>query len=182
MTSEKITLTAKTREVSGKKGKNRALRTQGSVLGVLYGRRTAPTAIEIEARALPQGHTRSQVVHLNLDGKERQVLMREVQVHPLRDTVLHIDFQEVAPDDLVSLRIPVNFVGLTREQEKDGSFRIHVRSVPVKCRVKDAPASVEVNVGHLKIEDSTYLGDLDLGPAVRVIGQKNMALATLAKI
>jgi hypothetical protein len=76
----------------------------------------------------------------------------------------------------------VNYVGLTREQEKEGSFRIHVRSIPVRCRVADAPASVDVTVGHLKAEDSSYLGDVDLGAAVRVIGQKNMALATLAKI
>jgi large subunit ribosomal protein L25 len=108
--------------------------------------------------------------------------MREVQVHPLEDNVLHIDFQAVTPDELVSVRIPLTFVGLSREQEKEGSFRTHVRSIPVRCKVKDIPNAIEVNISGLKVEGSSYLGDLDLGAAVRIIGQKNMALATLAKI
>lgn len=183
MAEANVTITAKSRTTTRCKGKIRAMREGGTVLGVLYGRKVAATPIEFDVKALPaQGHTRSSVMTLSLDGKNHQVLMREVQVHPLRDTVLHADFQEVAPDDVVNIRIPVNFVGLTREQEKDGSFRVHVRSIPVRCRVKDAPKSVEVNVGHLKIEDSSYLGDIDLGEAVRIIGQKNMALATLAKM
>ena len=182
MSNEKLTIPAQIRSALDSKGKTRALRKEGVVPAVIYGRNTAPVSIQIAVQALPAGHTRSQVVQIDLEGKSRTALMREVQVHPLKDHVVHIDFQEVAPDEVVNLRIPLNFVGLTREQEKEGSFRIHVRSIPVRCKVKDAPASVDVPIGHLKIEDSSYLGDVNLGDSVRIIGQKNMALATLAKL
>ena len=108
--------------------------------------------------------------------------MREVQVDTMSQDVLHIDFQEVKPDEIVKVRVPVSFVGLTREQEKEGSFRVHVRSIPVQCKVKDIPDAIEVNISHLKVEGSSYLGDIVLNSNVRIKGQKNMALATLAKL
>jgi large subunit ribosomal protein L25 len=182
MSTQATIVKAQTRPAGLAKGQIRSLRKQGLVPGVLYGKSAQVTPIQIDLKALPKGHSHAQVITLELDGKQHPVLMREVQVHPLEDNVLHIDFQAVTPDELVSVRIPLTFVGLTREQEKEGSFRTHVRSIPVRCKVKDIPKAIEVNIAGLKVEGSSYLGDLDLGAAVRIIGQKNMALATLAKI
>jgi ribosomal protein L25 (general stress protein Ctc) len=106
MSTQATIVKAQTRPADLAKGQIRSLRKQGLVPGVLYGKSTQVTPIQIDVKALPKGHSHAQVITLELDGKTHPVLMREVQVHPLEDNVLHIDFQAVTPDELVSVRIP----------------------------------------------------------------------------
>ncbi|WP_161597783.1 50S ribosomal protein L25 [Fluviispira multicolorata] len=182
MTLENIVIHAQVRE-SASKSTVRKRRQSGLVPGVLYRKGTA-TQIAISASNLPKEHTRSCVVKLVLNDEEKSVLMREVQVHPITDKPLHFDFQEVQANDVVRTHVPLNFVGLTREQEKEGAFNIRTRYLEVKSKLSNLPRSIEVDVSGLKVDQSVQLHDLKLaeGIVVRTGKGKNVALASLVKI
>jgi large subunit ribosomal protein L25 len=182
MTLENIVIRAKLRG-DASKGTVRKLRHSGLVPGILY-KKGVSTKIEISVSDLPKGHTRSSVLKLVLDGVEKTVLMREVQVNPLNDKPIHFDFQEVEPNDLIRTHVPLNFIGLTREQEKEGSFSIRTRYLEVKAPLSKLPKQIDVDVSGLKAEQSIQLHDIILGEGIVVRTGKgqNLALASLVKL
>ncbi|MEY2987646.1 MAG: hypothetical protein RJB13_1167 [Pseudomonadota bacterium] len=180
MSTEPIKIIAKTRTLSTK-GALRTMRSEGVVPATVFGKNGNKT-ISVAIKNLPKGHTRSTVVTLEVDGKATSVLMRDVQVDPLKDLPVHIDFQEVAPNEVVKAKIPLNFVGLTKEQEKEGSFKVLLRSLAVKGAANKLPSSLEVNVGNLKADESAHISDLVLPEGVKLIASRNLALASLVKL
>jgi large subunit ribosomal protein L25 len=121
-------------------------------------------------------------VKLSVGNAQKSVLMRDVQVDPLTDAPQHIDFQEVAPNDVVNVSVPLNYVGLTREQEKEGSFKVLLRSIEVVSQVSKIPVQIDVSVAHLKVDESAHLSDLVLPEGVKAKAQKSLALASLVKL
>ncbi len=182
MTAETIVIQA-TKRGDASKGTVRKQRHSGLVPGILY-KKGVSTKIEIATSNLPKGHTRSTVLKLVLDGVEKTVLMREVQVNPLNDKPIHFDFQEVEANDKVRIHVPLNFIGLTREQEKEGAFSIRTRYLEVKAPLAKLPKVIDVDVSGLKVEQSVHLHDLTLDKEVSVRTGKgqNLALASLVKI
>jgi large subunit ribosomal protein L25 len=182
MTIENTVICATMRK-DASKGAIRKQRHSGLVPGILY-KKGISTKIEIATHDLPKCHTRSRVIKLKLDGVEKNVLMREVQVNPLNDKPLHFDFQEVEPNDIVRVHVPLNFVGLTREQEKEGAFSIRTRYLEVKAPLSKLPEAIEVDVSGLKVDQSIQLFDIKLaeGMTVRTGKGKNLALASLVKV
>jgi len=182
MTEKSIVIHAQTRSEVGKTAARR-LRQQGTIPGVLYHKGKA-VQLAISAANLPKEHTRAQVVKLVLDQAEKTVVMREVQVDPLTEKPLHFDFQEVSPEDKITISVPIKYVGLTREQEKEGSFSIHTRYLLIKTKVAKLPTVIEIDVSHLKVTQSVFLRDVKVAPEVmiRTAKGKNIALASIAKI
>lgn len=162
------------------KSANRKLRSNGFVLGNLYSKGTA-TPIAITASTLPKCHTRANVTHLELQDTVKTVLMREVQVNPLTDAPIHFDFHEVSATDKVQVNIPLDFIGLTREQEKEGTLGILVRYLNIEGVLSKLPSSIQVDVSSLKAGNSVRLFDLNLPKDLRVKTGKgqNVALASL---
>ena len=183
MTSQ-ITIKATHRASTGEgtsKGRLQALRKSGSVPAVVYGKKGS-VSVAIDAKSLPKGHTKAQLVHLDIEGAVKSVLMREVQVNPLSDLPVHIDFHEIDPSDVVKAHVPLEFVGLSREQEKEGSFKILLRSIEVSGVAKSLPVTLKVNVGHLKVDESAHLSDCELPADLKIKAQKSLALASLVKL
>lgn len=182
MTLENTVIRAKLRG-DASKGTVRKLRHSGLVPGILY-KKGVSTKIEISVSDLPKSHTRSSVLTLVLDGVEKTVLMREVQVNPLNDKPIHFDFQEVESTDVIRTHVPLNFIGLTREQEKEGAFSIRTRYLEVKAPLSKLPKQIDVDVSGLKTEQSIQLHDIKLGEGIIVRTGKgqNLALASLVKI
>jgi len=182
MSSENIVIHVESRSKSSK-GAIAQLRKTGLIPGVIYRKGTA-TQINVPLSNLPKGHTRAAQVKLVLDGVEKAVLMREVQINPLTDQPIHFDFQEVLQDDVINVDVPLNYVGLTREQEKEGNFSVLVRSLRIRSAVSAIPASIEVDVSKLKGGESVQLFDIGLPQSLRVLTGKgkNVALASIVKL
>lgn len=179
--TEPIVIEGQLRPVSTKKSlkENRA---QGLIPGILY-RKGQSTAISVPAANLPKEHTRTNVVKLVLEGKQKNVLMREVQVDTLSGKPIHFDFQEVENEDKVRVHVPLEFVGLTREQEKEGAFNIRVRYLEVQTLLTNLPTSIKVDVGGLKAGESVSLRDLKTPNMTIKTGRgQNVALASLVKL
>ena len=179
MSLETIKIIAQSRTLSTK-GALRELRQQGLVPATVFGK-SGQKNIAISLKDLPKQHPRSTLVSLDVGGSSTIVLMRDVQVDPLKDTPLHMDFQEVSPADIVKIKVPLNFVGLTREQEKEGSFKILLRSLLVKGPANKLPSSLTVDVSRLKVDESAHIGDVSFPEGIKLATARNLALASLVR-
>jgi large subunit ribosomal protein L25 len=182
MTLENTTIQAELRNKSSK-GEIKKGRVNGSIPGVLY-QKGKSIPISIPVTNLPKKHTHTGVIKLVLNGAEKLVLMREVQVDCLTDKPLHIDFHEVSMEDKVRVHIPLNFVGLTREQEKEGAFNTRIRYLEIRGKLSKIPRTIDVDVSKLKAGESVQLFDLNLPKDlfVKTGKGKNVALASLVKL
>lgn len=179
MSTESIKIVAQARTLSTK-GALREMRQNGLLPATVFGK-SGTKNISIPAKNLPKQHTRSGLVSLEVDGKATTVLMRDVQVDPLKDTPIHMDFQEVSQTEVVKAKVPLNFIGLTREQEKEGSFKVLIRSLMVKGPANKLPETLTVNVGNLKVDESAHIGDLTLPEGIKLASSRNLALASLVR-
>jgi large subunit ribosomal protein L25 len=180
MSVENIVIPAQMRALSTK-GSTRKLRLEGNVPAVVYGSGKTHN-ISVAVKALPKGHTRSNLIKLDVEGKTLSVLMREVQVNPLTDAPTHIDFQEVKADQVVTVRVPLEFVGLTREQEKEGSFKTLIRSLEVQAPAAKLPSTLKVKVGQLAVDQTAHISDVELPEGIKLRSRKNLALASLVRM
>lgn len=159
------------------------LRRAHKIPGVLYSKRTCEP-IEIIKESLPKkGHTHSSVIGLELNGKVHKALMKEVQVHPITKSVLHMDFQDVKADDLVNVSVPLMFENMTAEQKKVGDLKKSYRFLAIRGKVKDIPEAFKVDVSHLKENESILLNDIKVPKSLTLKTGKgrNLVLATLGK-
>ena len=162
-----VELNVKSRSRKGK-GAARCLRREERVPAVLYGPKTAPVSLSVEARRLEKllrdMGEESKLLHLNIEDGEaqgmRQVLIREVQVHPFRRRFLHVDFYEVPLDRMIEVAVPVEFVGEAVGIKKGGSLNAFVRTLTVRCLPASIPERVQVDVAGLDLGDAIHVSDL----------------------
>jgi len=167
---------------------SRRLRHAGKVPGVLYGGKGQPVAIEVDHNPLFHSLRRERfhasILEMELDGKKEQVLLRDFQMHPYRQLVLHIDFQRVAEDQPVHMRVPLHFTGQEHSPavKESGAIVGHVLSeVDISCLPKDLPEFIEVDLSALKATDTIKALDLKLPPGVKAVvkGKENPVVVSV---
>ena len=146
----------------------KALRRSGQIPAVVYGRKTPPQSLEVNARQLENliHHSASENLLVDLvvqdDARpKRLALVQEIQHHPLTGKMLHVDFHEVAEDEKVTIQVPVETVGEAEGVKNEGGvlervlFKIRVRGLP-----KDLPEQIVVDVSSLKVGQTIHLGKI----------------------
>ena len=184
--SEVAELQADRRE-GGQKGAAREIRRNGRVPGIVYGGGEDAVPISIEEKVLAYEHRRggffSRLYSLAVGDKTYRVLAREVQLHPVTEALLHIDFLRLAADSTVNVDVPVVF---RNEEESPGIKRGGVlnvvrRTVELVCRADAIPASIEADIGELDIGDSVKINAIILPEGVRpVIVDRDFTIVTVA--
>src|SRR5512134_3225028 len=167
----KIEFGASARRLQGK-GASRRLRNDGRVPGILYGGDKPAQAIELDHKELFQ-HMRKEAFHasiltLNLDGAQEQVLLRDVQMHPWKTRIAHVDFQRVSADRKIHMKVPLHFVNAeTSPGVKAGGVLSHVANeLDIQCLPADLPEFIAVDCGELALGHSIHLADLQLPTGV----------------
>jgi large subunit ribosomal protein L25 len=180
MSSEKIVIKAENRETS--KAALRDLRNAEKVPAVMY-RKGGNINLAIAARDLPKsGHTWTKAVSVEVNGQAINAIMREVQVDVLTNKPRHIDFQEVASSDVILAQFPIEFIGLTKEQEKDGAFRPLMRSIQLRGPFSAFPEKITINVSSLAVDGTMHLEESDLPKGLRFrAGMRRPAIAQLIR-
>ncbi|UCF20923.1 MAG: 50S ribosomal protein L25/general stress protein Ctc [Gemmatimonadota bacterium] len=179
----KVKLEAKLRSETGKSAA-RELRRQGYVPAVLYGHGEETRACKIEIKQLEKllqsGSHESTLIDLKLDkGKTSQVLIREVQVHPYRPEVLHIDFLAVHKGEKVRLEVPIRLVGVA-PGVKEGGIIEHLRhDVEIRCIPSAIPEALEVEISGLGIGDSVSVADLRPSEGVEILSDADSTIAAI---
>lgn len=157
---------AKTRNEQGS-GASRRLRRTGFVPGIVYGGRGAATPVAIEHNplyhALRVEAFHSSILDMEIDGTKERVLLRDVQWHAYKPQVLHIDFQRVAADEKITVRVPLHF----RNQEISPAVKLSagiighvVNDVEVICLPGDLPSFIEVDLANLEAGKAVHLSDI----------------------
>jgi large subunit ribosomal protein L25 len=184
--SELITLKATARPRAGK-GAARQARREGNVPAVIYGDQKAPEPINLEYNELwkqvLKGRFTSTAIELDVEGKKHIVLARDVQVDPVRDTPLHVDFQRVGKDGIIRVSIPVRFIheALSPGLKRGGVLNIVRHEVEVFCPYDKIPPFFEVSLDGLEIGRSIHVSALKLPDEVKpVIQNRDFTIATIA--
>ena len=178
-----VSLKATPRTDKGK-GVARKLRASGQVPGVIYGRGREPQSLTVNAREFDRLAERvritSTVIELALDGKTARTLIRELQRHPIKRTVLHIDFQELVAGEKVNVSVPLRFVG-TPEGVKTGGGILEeiMHHVEVRVDPSNIPDHIDVDVTELTIGHSLHIGDLKLPEGVEVTDDPENTIAVV---
>ncbi len=164
MTNETPTLAAASRTTSGK-GHARRLRMSGRLPAVVYGRRDDAESLSLDAqelsRLLSRIHAQTTVIDLEVDGKEpRGVLIREIQRHPFRSDILHVDFFEIRSAVMIRVAVPVHTQGSPRGVEMGGLLQQVSYEVEVECLPREIPSAIDVDVTELEIGDAIHVSDL----------------------
>lgn len=173
--SQNVTLKAEKRVGTGK-GVARKLRAAGRLPGVVYGQGREALPISLDsAEAEHLFHSISvenTIVDLTVEGegKSFQTLVREIQVHPFRPDVLHVDFYRLQAGVKVDVEIPVNLNGVPTGVRTGGGILQQVtHELPVKVIPSKIPDSFEIDVSHLEVGDSIHVSDLELPDGVEEI-------------
>lgn len=169
------TLAAERREGTGK-GVARKLRQAGKVPAVLYGRDLEPLHLAVDAhqanllfRSIPVDNT---IIELAVEGETVpfQTLVREIQTHPYRGTLVHVDFLRIQSGVTVELTVPLHLVGTPIGVERNGGVLDHVlHDIPIACVPSSIPESIEIDVSGLDVHDALRVSDLTVGEGVEIL-------------
>ena len=168
---------------TGGSSSSRRLRAEGKVPGVVYGHGTEPVAVAVAARdlrvALNGEAGTNALLSLQADGKTYLAIARELQRHPVRGTVVHVDFQIVRRDEVIAATVPLTLVGEAIEvHHGDGLVDQQLFTLPVHATPADIPTSVEVDISGLTIGGVVRVGDLALPGGVTVDLEDDVAVVT----
>ncbi len=173
-------------------GASRRLRITGRTPGIVYGGTVAPQQIEIDHNALWHALKKeafhSSVLSMEIDGAESPVLLRDVQVHPFKQLVLHVDFQRVNATTKLHMKVPLHFVGDEESPaiKSEGCIANHVISeLNVLCLPADLPEFIKVDLSGLKKGSSLHLAEVVLPKGVSVVthgGDKNPVVVSVVVV
>lgn len=167
------------------KGAARALRRSGRVPGVIYGhaREAQPLAIDTHEldRLLEQISAENTVVELVVAGRMARTLIREIQRHPFRRQVLHIDFQELVAGEKVTVRIPIVLTGSPVGVRVNGGILDQtLRDLEIEVDPVNIPNHIDVDVTNLVIGASIHLSDIVLPPGVESLAEPDTTICVCA--
>lgn len=174
------------------KGASRRLRHAGQVPAIVYGGSAAPESIQIEHNPLWHASQNewfyASILTLNVDGKSQQVLLRDMQRHPFKQQIMHLDFQRVDENTAIRFNVPLHFLN----QEKSpagktaGVIVTHeLNEVTVSCLPRNLPEFIEVDLSALTAGDIVHLSALKLPEGVTIpalkLGKEHDLAVVIAK-
>lgn len=184
--SDIYTITAAVRERAGK-GVARALRSEGLVPAVIYGDNKDPEGLSIPLGELKKlyntGKMMSTLLDLDIDGKKHRAIARDVQLHPVRDDILHADFLRLGKGAKIAVEVAVNFLneetcpGLKR----GGVLNVVRYTVELNCPADNIPASIDLDLAEADMNDSLHISQVALPEGVEpVISDRDFTIASIA--
>jgi large subunit ribosomal protein L25 len=183
--AETTELKAWARQRSGKGGA-RSERREGRIPGILYGDKREPETIAVDYRAISQelltGHFQSTIFTLNVEGTKTRVIPRAVQLDPVRDFPIHVDFLRLSKDALVTVDVPVRFLNEAASPglKRGGVLNIVRHEIPVRCPADAIPDHFDVDLTGLEIGNSIHISAITLPPGVRpTITERDFTVATI---
>ena len=164
--AETVTLTAERRQETGT-GAARKIRQAGKIPAVIYGRGREPEALMVpqtEAeKVLKESGGGSTIIELSVDGKPIRTLIREIQRHPTRKNVTHLDFLEVHAGEKIKLAVPVHLVGSPDGvRNAGGVLEQFLREIEIEVLPRNIPEHIELDVTDLRVGRSLHVSDLSV--------------------
>ncbi len=172
--SELFVLDAETRGARGK-GASRRLRRENKVPAILYGGKGEAVSLVLShselMRQLDHEAFYSHILTINVDGKSESVIVKDIQRHPYKPSVLHLDLLRVMADQLIRVQVPIHFLNeATSVGVKMGGQVTHNMSeLEIECLPKDLPEYIEVDIGDIELGESFHLSSVVLPEGVNMV-------------
>jgi len=183
--AEQASVVAELRDRAGK-GVARATRRLGRVPAVIYGDKKDPVSISVDAKELQLLANKpaffNHLLKLKVDGQELQVLPRDVQLDPVSDRPIHVDFLRVSPTTKITVQVPVEFVNQDKSPglRRGGVLNIVRREVELRCSPLNIPEMLTFNLEGLDIGASIHINAIQLPDGVAPLTKRNFTVATVA--
>lgn len=164
--TQTLAINAERRAKTGK-GAARTARRDGRIPAVIYGLGREPEPLSLPATELEKLLTKvtggSSVIEVDVEGDKLQALIREVQRHPTRRSVTHVDFYEIHAGEAITVHVPIHLIGIPDGVRNHGGVleQFH-REVQIEVLPKDIPGVIDVDVTALAINDAIHISDIDL--------------------
>jgi large subunit ribosomal protein L25 len=185
-----IEINAVKRDVKGT-GASRRARRAGNVPGVVYGAGKAAVNLEMNHKELflqfRHEAFHASILDLILDGKKESVLLRDFQMHPVRNTIQHVDFQRVSATEKIHVKVPFHYINadIAPGVKLGGGIVAHILTeAEVSCLAKDLPEFLEVDLAKLEMGHSVHLSQIKLPKGVEFLALahgNDAAVAAIAK-
>lgn len=183
-----IEINAVKRDVKGT-GASRRARRAGNVPGVVYGAGKDAVNLELNHKELflqfRHEAFHASILSLIVDGKKENVLLRDYQMHPVRNTIQHIDFQRVSASEKIHVKVPFHFINaeIAPGVKLGGGIVAHILTeADVSCLPKDLPEFIEVDLATLEMGDSVHLAQIKLPKGVEFVQLAHGTDAAVAAI
>tara|TARA_Y100000590_G_scaffold103485_1_gene117595 strand:+ start:562 stop:1293 length:732 start_codon:yes stop_codon:yes gene_type:complete len=172
--SEQVSLAASERESEGKSA-NRNLRRSGYIPGVLYGGKDEPKKISIMEKDIVKATEiagfATQILQISMDGKDVDVVVKEIQRHPATSRVMHADFMRVDPDSKITLVVPIrtlNDESCIGVKISGGQVNHLINDIEISCLASNLPEQLEIDVQEMDIGDTVSLSEIKLPDGVEI--------------
>lgn len=178
------TLNAKLRSGQGK-GDNRKLRTSGSVPAIVYGHGEQTRSVALDAHELEllfqRVHVENTIIDLKIEGEMKPVktLVREVQTHPARGNVLHVDFYQIHAGERVHIQVPIRFIGTPVGVKAGGILQHTMDELDIRVSADAIPDHLEVDVSKLGINQSVHVGEIAVPAGVEVLERADRSVCSV---
>ena len=186
----KIEINAKERKSKGT-GASRRLRHEGTTPGILYGGVKDAISLEIDTKELFMQFRHeafhASILTLNLEGKKESVILRDFQMHPVRNNIQHIDFQRINENEKISVKVPFHFINEETAPgvKIEGGLVSHIMTeIDISCLPKDLPQYIEVDLGELAMGESIHLSEVTVPEGVELTSltdENDPAITSISK-
>lgn len=156
-------------------GSSRRLRRQGKVPAIIYGGGRKPRAVVLDharlLREMEQEAFYTSILTLTLGEVSQPVVVKDLQRHPSRRQVLHLDFLRIREDEKISLNVPLHYLGgdvAVGVREQGGEVSVQLTEVEVSCLPKDLPENIEVDISDLELNQRLHLTDIQIPEGVEL--------------
>jgi len=172
-------------------GASRRLRRAAKVPGIVYGGDSQPVQIALDHNPLYHSLRveafHASILDMELGGKTEQVLLRDVQWHPYKPQVLHVDFQRVAANQKITIKVPFHFMNQENSpavKENKAVVNHVLTEIEITCLPADLPEYIEVDLGGITLEHSLHLSAITLPPGITPLLQpgSDPVIATAAVV
>ena len=179
-----VSFNATARDTTGK-GAARSLRSRGQVPAVIYGHDRDPQPLSLNARDLDRMlgniQAESTVIEVTVDGQTSKTLIREIQRHPIKRQILHVDFQALVAGEKVIVSIPIVLIGIPEGVRLEGAVLDQtLRELEIEVDPSNIPDHFELDVTNMVIGDSLHVSDIKLSEGVEVQNDPETSVAVVA--
>ena len=185
------TIQATGRNVEGK-GASRRLRRAASIPAIIYGGKSQPQPIQLDHEKIWLAQQNewfySSILNIDVEGKVEQVLLRDMQRHPFKQIIMHLDFQRVDANQALRVSVPLHFLNEDKSpagKAADVVVLHELNDVEVSCLPKDLPEFIEIDLSNLVVGDIIHLSDLKLPEGVELpelkLGKEHDVAVVIAK-
>jgi large subunit ribosomal protein L25 len=177
-----ITLQVSKRDTNLSRGNLNKMRETGSLPGVVYGPKVGSVAITVSKKELVNVLNTQGInafISLRLDGKSVQVMIKEIQSHPVTGQYWHVDFSEISMDKKIRTEVQVQFIGEAEGVKEGGIVQYGDTTVEVECLPQNLPERFTLDITNLKIGDKLTVADLKPEEDVKVLAETEQVLITV---